>query len=226
MKTKNQSFMQKVKEWIKAHKVASTFIAIAVIIAAFAIDSNNQEQQEKENKQAVEQSEKQHAKEDKAKDEKAKEDKADKAEEDNKEVANAESDVEEVKTDVEENKQDDELSDEFRTHASNYLDQVAISYMTLGDLQTATTESEMMSIIKDGQTEYNKSNQHYTQIDPQNEKEQEVFEQISKIDGLTSRALMNVEAGLNDYDTELIELATEDIEEAGQIATEIENEVE
>ena len=221
MKTNNQSFTQKVKEWIKAHKVASTFIAIAVIIFAFAIDSNNQEQQEKENKQVVEQSEKQHAKEDKAKEEKA-----DEVEVDNEEVANAENDVEEVKTDVEENKQDDELSDEFRTHASNYLDQVATSYMTLGDLQTATTESEMMSIIKDGQAEYNKSNQHYTQIDPQNEKEQEVFEQISKIDGLTSRALMNVEAGLNDYDTELIELATEDIEEAGQIATEIESEVE
>ena len=221
MKTNNQSFMQKVKEWIKAHKVASTFIAIAVIIAAFAIDSNNQEQQEKENKQVVEQSEKQHAKEDKAKEEKA-----DEVEVDNEEVANAENDVEEVKTDVEESNKDDELSDEFRTHASNYLDQVATSYMTLGDLQTATTESEMMSIIKDGQAEYNKSNQHYTQIDPQNEKEQEVFEQISKIDGLTSRALMNVEAGLNDYDTELIELATEDIEEAGQIATEIESEVE
>lgn len=217
----NQSFTQKVKEWIKAHKVLSIIIAAVVIMAAFAIDNANQEQKEKDNKQAIEQSEKQHAKEDKAKEEKA-----DEVEVDNEEVANAENDVEEVKTDVEENKQDDELSDEFRTHASNYLDQVAISYMTLGDLQTATTESEMMSIIKDGQAEYNKSNQHYTQIDPQNEKEQEVFEQISKIDGLTSRALMNVEAGLNDYDTELIELATEDIEEAGQIATEIESEVE
>lgn len=220
MKTNNQSFMQKVKEWIKAHKVASTFIAIAVIIAAFAIDSNNQEQQEKENKQAVEQSEKQHEKEDKAKD-----DKADDVEVDNEEVANAENDVEEVETDVEESKED-ELSDEFRTNASDYLNQVATSYMTLSDLQTATTESEMMSIIKDGQAEYNKSNQYYTQIDPQNEKEQEVFEQISKIDGLTSRALMNVEAGLNDYDTELIDLATEDIEEAGQIAKEIESKVE
>lgn len=217
----NQSFTQKVKEWIKAHKVLSIIIAAVVIMAAFAIDNANQEQKEKDNKQAIEQSEKQHAKEDKAK-----EDKADEVEVDNEEVANAENDVEEVKTDVEESNKDDELSDEFRTHASNYLDQVAISYMTLGDLQTATTESEMMSIIKDGQAEYNKSNQHYTQIDPQNEKEQEVFEQISKIDGLTSRALMNVEAGLNDYDTELIELATEDIEEAGQIATEIESEVE
>lgn len=220
MKTNNQSFMQKVKEWIKAHKVASTFIAIAVIIAAFVIDNAEQEQQEKENKQATEQSEKQHEKEDKAKDEKA-----DEIEVDNEEVANTENDVEEVETDVEESKQD-ELSDEFRTNASNYLDQVAISYMTLGDLQTATTESEMMGIIKDGQAEYNKSNQYYTQIDPQNEKEQEVFEKISKIDGLTSRALMNVEAGLNDYDTELIDLATEDIEKAGQIATEIETEVE
>lgn len=220
MKTNKQSFMQKVKEWIKAHKVASTFIAIAVIIAAFAIDNAEQEQQEKENKQATEQSEKQHEKEDKAKDEKA-----DEVEVDNEEVANTENDVEEVETDVEESKQD-ELSDEFRTNASNYLDQVAISYMTLGDLQTATTESEMMGIIKDGQAEYNKSNQYYTQIDPQNEKEQEVFEKISEIDGLTSRALMNVEAGLNDYDTELIDLATEDIEKAGQIATEIETEVE
>ena len=53
MKTNNQSFMQKVKEWIKAHKVASTFIAIAVIIFAFAIDNAEQEQQAKDNKPAT-----------------------------------------------------------------------------------------------------------------------------------------------------------------------------
>lgn len=219
----NQSFMQKVKEWIKANKVKSIIIAALVIMAAFAMDDPSQEQQEKDNKPATEQSEKQQAK----------DDKADEKEVDDKEVTDTGNDVEEIgtdveesKTDVEESKQDDELSDEFRTNASDYLNQVAISYMTLGDLQTATSEREMMSVIKDGQSEYDKSNQYYTQIDPQNEKEQEVFEQISKIDGLTSRALMNVEAGLNDYDTELIELATEDIEEAGQIATEIESEVE
>ena len=215
----NQSFMQKVKEWIKANKVKSIIIAALVIMAAFAMDDPSQEQQEKDNKQATEQSEKQQAKDEK--------------EVDNKEVADAgsdveevETDVEEVKTDVEENKQDDELSDEFRTNASDYLNQVAISYMTLGDLQTATSESEMMSVIKDGQSEYDKSNQYFTQLDPQNEKEQEIFEKLSEIDGLTSRALINVEAGLNDYDAELINLATEDIEQAGQIATEIENEVE
>lgn len=223
----NQSFMQKVKEWIKANKVKSIIIAILVIIVAFAIDDPSQEQQEKDNKPATEQSEKQHAKEDKA------DKKADEKEVDNKEVADAgndveevKTDVEEVKTDVEENKQDDELSDEFRTYASNYLDQVAISYMTLGDLQTATSESEMMSVIKDGQSEYDKSNQYFTQLDPQNDKEQKIFEKLSKIDGLTSRALMNVEAGLNDYDADLINSATEDIEQAGQIATEIETEVE
>lgn len=223
MKTNNQSFMQKVKEWIKAHKVASTFIAIAVIIFAFAIDNAEQEQQAKDNKPATEQSEKQQAK----------DDKADEKEVDNKEVADTgsdveevETDVEEVKTDVEENKQDDELSSEFRTYASNYLDQVALSYMTLGDLQTATSESEMMSIIKDGQAEYDKSNLYFTQLDPKNEKEEEIFEKLSEIDRLTSRALVDVESGLNEYDTELINSATLDIEQAGQIATEIGNEVE
>ena len=223
MKTNNQSFMQKVKEWIKAHKVASTFIAIAVIITAFAIDDAEQEQQAKDNKPATEQSEKQQAK----------DDKADDKEVDNKEVADAgsdveevETDVEEVETDVEENKQDEELSSEFRTYASNYLDQVALSYMTLGDLQTATSESEMMSIIKDGQAEYDKSNLYFTQLDPQNEKEGEIFEKLSEIDRLTSRALVDVESGLNEYDTELINSATLDIEQAGQIATEIGNEVE
>lgn len=223
MKTNNQSFMQKVKEWIKAHKVASTFIAIAVIIFAFAIDNAEQEQQAKDNKPATEQSEKQQAK----------DDKADEKEVDNKEVADTgsdveevETDVEEVKTDVEENKQDEELSSEFRTYASNYLDQVALSYMTLGDLQTATSESEMMSIIKDGQAEYDKSNLYFTQLDPQNEKEGEIFEKLSEIDRLTSRALVDVESGLNEYDTELINSATLDIEQAGQIATEIGNEVE
>lgn len=219
----NQSFMQKVKEWIKANKVKSIIIAALVIMAAFAMDDPSQEQQEKDNKPATEQSEKQQAK----------DDKADEKEVDDKEVTDTGNDVEEIgtdveesKTDVEENKQDDELSDEFRTNASDYLNQVAISYMTLGDLQTATSESEMMSVIKDGQSEYDKSNQYFTQLDPQNEKEQEIFEKLSEIDGLSSRALMNVEAGLNDYDTELINLATEDIEKAGQIATEIENEVE
>lgn len=223
MKTNNQSFMQKVKEWIKAHKVASIFIAIAVIIFAFAIDNAEQEQQAKDDKPATEQSEKQQAK----------DDKADEKEVDNKEVADTgsdveevETDVEEVKTDVEENKQDEELSSEFRTYASNYLDQVALSYMTLGDLQTATSESEMMSIIKDGQAEYDKSNLYFTQLDPQNEKEEEIFEKLSEIDRLTSRALVDVESGLNEYDTELINSATLDIEQAGQIATEIGNEVE
>lgn len=219
----NQSFMQKVKEWIKEHKILTVIIAVALIIVSFAVDGANQEQQEKENKQATEQSEKQQAK----------DDKADDKEVDNKEVADAgsdveevETDVEEVKTDVEENKQDEELSSEFRTYASNYLDQVALSYMTLGDLQTATSESEMMSIIKDGQAEYDKSNLYFTQLDPQNEKEEEIFEKLSEIDRLTSRALVDVESGLNEYDTELINSATLDIEQAGQIATEIGNEVE
>lgn len=219
----NQSFMQNVKSWIKEHKILTVIIAVALIIVSFAVDGANQEQQEKENKQATEQSEKQQAK----------DDKADEKEVDNKEVADAgsdveevETDVEEVKTDVEESKQDDELSSEFRTYASNYLDQVALSYMTLGDLQTATSESEMMSVIKDGQAEYDKSNLYFTQLDPQNEKEQKVFEKLSEIDRLTSRALVDVESGLNEYDTELINSATEDIEQAGQIATEIEIEVE
>lgn len=219
----NQSFMQNVKSWIKEHKILSVIIAIALIIVSFAVDGANQEQQEKENKQATEQSEKQQAK----------DEKADEKEVDNKEVADAgsdveevETDVEEVKTDVEENKQDNELSSEFRTYASNYLDQVALSYMTLGDLQTATSESEMMSIIKDGQAEYDKSNLYFTQLDPQNEKEQKIFEKLSEIDRLTSRALVDVESGLNEYDADLINSATEDIEQAGQIATEIENEVE
>lgn len=219
----NQSFMQKVKEWIKEHKILTVIIAVALIIVSFAVDGANQEQQEKENKQATEQSEKQQAK----------DDKADDKEVDNKEVADAgsdveevETDVEEVETDVEENKQDEELSSEFRTYASNYLDQVALSYMTLGDLQTATSESEMMSIIKDGQAEYDKSNLYFTQLDPQNEKEEEIFEKLSEIDRLTSRALVDVESGLNEYDTELINSATLDIEQAGQIATEIGNEVE
>lgn len=219
----NQSFMQKVKEWIKANKVKSIIIAALVIMAAFAMDDPSQEQQEKDNKPATEQSEKQQAK----------DDKADEKEVDNKEVTDTGNDVEEIgtdveesKTDVEENKQDDELSDEFRTNASDYLNQVAISYMTLGDLQTATSESEMMGVIKDGQSEYDKSNQYFTKLDPQNEKEQEIFEKLNEIDGLTSRALINVEAGLNDYDADLINSATEDIEQAGQIATEIEIEVE
>lgn len=104
--------------------------------------------------------------------------------------------------------------------------QLSDSYMVLGDLETAETETEMKAIIKQAQRAYDLTNEYYTALDPQNDKEQKLFDQITDIDTLASSALINAEDGMETLDVDLINQATEDIEASGDIAEQINMEIE
>lgn len=132
--------------------------------------------------------------------------------------------VEETETVVDE--ESEEISEDFRDNAGKYLLQLSDSYMVLGDLETAETETEMKAIIKQAQRAYDLTNEYYTALDPQNEKEQKLFDQITDIDTLASSALINAEDGMETLDVDLINQATEDIEASGDIAEQINTEIE
>lgn len=212
-----KNLLSNIKEWIKNHRVASAFIALAIIMAAFAIDDSENASKPEQNKNEVAQTE-------------TKESKADEKESKPKEVTEEteELETEASSADVEEIEQPEKegLSPEFKENTSNYFMQLSSSYSTLGDLTTAETENEMMSIIKDAQSEYDLTNEYYTALDPQTKEEKAVFKKISKVDGLAARALMNAEDGLNRYDTETINSATEDIEESSVVMDDIMNDIE
>lgn len=197
-----KNLLSNIKEWIKKHRVASALIALAFIGICFAIDDNENQKQDEQNKTEVAQSE-------------SKEDKADEEESKPDEVA------EET-----EQPEAEGLSPEFKENTSDYFMQLSSAYSTLGDLTYAETESEMMTIIKSAQSEYDLTNEYYAALDPQTKEEKDLFKKISKVDGLAARALMNAEDGLNRYDTDTIDSATEDIEESSIVMDEIMNDIE
>lgn len=216
-----KNLLSNTKEWIKNHRVASALIALAFIGICFAIDENENEKQAEQNKEEVAQSQ-----------DNKKETKSEKKESEPKEV---ESETEKLETKADETKDDIEkikqpktkgLSPEFKDNVSSYFIQLSSSYSTLGDLTDAETESEMMSVIKSAQSEYDLTNKYYAALDPQTEEEKAVFKKITKVDGLAARALMNAEDGLNRYDTETIDSATEDIEESEVVMDDIMNDIE
>lgn len=131
-----------------------------------------------------------------------------------------------VETETVVDEESEEISDDFRDNAGKYLLQLSDSYMVLGDLETAETETEMKAIIKQAQRAYDLTNEYYTQLDPQNDKEQKLFDQITDIDTLASSALINAEDGMETLDVDLINQATEDIEASGDIAEQINTEIE
>lgn len=219
-----KNLLSNIKEWIKNHRVASALIALAFIGICFAIDDSENQKQDEQNKNEVAQSE---SKENKADEE---ESKPDEEENGTDEVAEEteELETEAIDTDVEEIEQPEAegLSPEFKENTSDYFMQLSSAYSTLGDLTYAETETEMMTIIKSAQSEYDLTNEYYAALDPQTEEEKEVFKKISKVDGLAARALMNAEDGLNRYDTDTIDSATEDIEESSIVMDEIMNDIE
>lgn len=131
-----------------------------------------------------------------------------------------------VETETIVDEESEEISDDFRYNAGKYLLQLSDSYMVLGDLETAETETEMKAIIKQAQSAYDLTNEYYTALDPQNDKEQKLFDQITDIDTLASSALINAEDGMETLDVDLINQATEDIEASGDIAEQINTEIE
>lgn len=131
-----------------------------------------------------------------------------------------------VETETIVDEESEEISDDFRDNAGKYLLQLSDSYMVLGDLETAETETEMKAIIKQAQRAYDLTNEYYTALDPQNDKEQKLFDQITDIDTLASSALINAEDGMETLDVDLINQATEDIEASADIAEQINMEIE
>lgn len=212
-----KNLLSNIKEWIKKHRVASALIALAFIGICFAIDDNENQKQDEQNKNEVAQSE---SKENKTDEEESKPDKV--AEE------TEELETEAIDTEIEEIEQPEAegLSPEFKENANDYFMQLSSAYLTLGDLTYAETETEMMAIIKSAQSEYDLTNEYYAALNPQTEEEKAIFKKISKVDGLAARALMNAEDGLNRYDTDTIDSATEDIEESSIVIDEIMNDIE
>ena len=104
--------------------------------------------------------------------------------------------------------------------------QLSISYETLGLLTDAEDEREMMNIIKTAQSDYDETNQYFTNLDPQNDAEQKMYDKLLDIDTLASSALINAEDGLKTDDVDLINQATEDIESSGIIADTIYEDIE
>lgn len=205
-----KNLLSNIKEWIKNHRVASALIALAFIGICFAIDDSENQKQDEQNKNEVAQSE-------------SKENKTDEEESKPDEVAE---ETEELETEEIEQPEAEGLSPEFKENTSDYFMQLSSAYSTLGDLTYAETESEMMTVIKSAQSEYDLTNEYYAALDPQTEEEKAMFKKISKVDGLAARALMNAEDGLNRYDTDTIDSATEDIEESSIVMDEIMNDIE
>lgn len=192
-------FMWKNAEWKTGGKIAITIICSLILIVG--LSPSDEETKGDDVNQEETQSEPTYDEQ---------EDIADESE-------SVESDVEETETVI-----DDELSDEFANNAGNYLLQLSDSYTVLGDLESAQTESEMKAIIKEAQSEYDLTNEYYTALEPQNDREQAIYDKITDIDALASSALINAEDGLDTGDVNLINQATEDIEESGVIAESIE----
>ena len=223
-----KNLLSNIKEWIKNHRVASAFIALAIIMAAFAIDDSENASKPEQNKNEVAQTE-------------TKESKADEKESKPKEVAE---ETEDVKTEVEdvetedvtpeidkaetgiEQPKQDGLSEEFADNAGSYLMQLSVSYETLGLLTDAEDEREMMNIIKTAQSDYDETNQYFTNLDPQNDVEQKMYDKLLDIDTLATSALINAEDGLKTDDVDLINQATEDIESSAIIADTIYEDIE
>ena len=223
-----KNLLSNIKEWIKNHRVASAFIALAIIMAAFAIDDSENASKPEQNKNEVAQME-------------TKESKADEKESKPKEVAEETEDVEtkvedvenedvtpeidKAETEIEQPKQDG-LSEEFADNAGSYLMQLSVSYETLGLLTDAEDEKEMMNIIKTAQSDYDETNQYFTNLEPQNDAEKKVYDKLLDIDTLASSALINAEDGLKTNDVDLINQATEDIESSAVIADTIYEDIE
>lgn len=194
-----EKFTVRVQNWIKANRIKSVIIALVLISVIGAAATSDEEVKTDDTKQEAKQE--------------TKEPKKEVA----KETEDVSTEIEDVETEVEQPKQEG-LSEEFADNAESYLIQLSISYGTLGELTNAEDETEMMNIIKTAQSDYDETNQYFTNLEPQNDAEQKLYDKILDIDTLASSALINAEDGLKANDVDLINQASEDIESSGIIA--------
>lgn len=110
-----------------------------------------------------------------------------------------------------------ELSSKYKHKAKRYIDKVSKSYRTMGELsEDNLTDGKILNIMHDAQDEFEKAQNTYDVLDPKTDKDKEVQKKIERINALTDRAYMNAEDGFNNRDEQLIESATDDIDESGE----------
>lgn len=195
-----KKLLSNIKDWITRHKVASIIIGVlllTVIIGPIA------EEQEKDEQAKVEQNEKETT------------------QSEEKETESKPEETEEIKQPKKE-----EVSQDFKDKTEGYMAALSETYTTVGELTEAETESEMNAILQKGQMQFDNNRVYYNQLKPENSKEEALYEKVSKVDGLTARALMNAQDGLDRYDVDTINSATEDIEKASSLIGDIMIEIE
>ena len=211
-----EKFTVRVFEWIKANRVKSIIIALVLIGVIGAAASSDEDTKTDDTKQEAKQETKESKKE-------VTEDVSTEIED--VETEDATPEIEKAETEIEKPKEDG-MSEEFADNAGSYLMQLSVSYETLGLLTNAEDERAMMNIIKTAQSDYDETNQYFTNLEPQNDAEQKVYDKLLDIDTLASSALINAEDGLRANDVDLINQATEDIESSAVIADTIYEDIE
>ena len=214
-----EKFTVKVQEWIKANRIKSIIIALVLIGVIGAAATSDEDAKTDDTKQEAKQETQEPKK------EVAEETEDVETEVEDVETEDVTPEIEKAETEIEQPKEDG-LSEEFTDNAGSYLMQLSVSYETLGLLTDAEDEREMMNIIKTAQSDYDETNQYFTNLDPQNDAEQKMYDKLLDIDTLASSALINAEDGLKTDDVDLINQATEDIESSGIIADTIYEDIE
>lgn len=186
--------------WSKAAKIIVT-VAIAILgMIAFVTDDDTEETKPKQ-----ETSQTAHKTEEKAEDTKQHEKK------------------ETPKKDtVDQNK----VSHRYQSDVERYVSKVGKSYQTTSKLDEQDTRGEMLKLIREAQGQFDKAQFTYDDLEPKTDKDKEAQKKVDRINALTDRAYMNAEQGLIDTDVDLINLATDDIEESGEIITDLQNDLE
>ena len=113
------------------------------------------------------------------------------------------------------------VTNSFKSDAQLYLLDLSVSYDTIGTLTEAETEEEMMDIIKEGQFDYTVAQNSFNDITPTTDKEKEIYSKLTNINNLTESALNKAETGLINEDVDIINSASDDIVESGEIADSI-----
>lgn len=206
-----EKFTVRVQEWIKANRIKSIIIALVLIVVIGTATTSDEDAKTDDTKQEAKQETQEPKK------EVAEETEDVETEVEDIETEDATTEIEKAETETEQPKQEG-LSEEFTDNAGSYLMQLSVSYETLGLLADAEDEREMANIIKMAQSDYDETNQYFTNLDPQNDAEQKMYDKLLDIDTLASSALINAEDGLKTNDVDLINQATEDIESSAIIA--------
>lgn len=175
-------------------------LAIGVIGALFGSDEETKNPQEKQTTQE----EKPKASENKKEDVKADKEK--------------EEEVKEETIPTPKKEDPNKVSDKFKTDSQVYLMELSVSYDIIGTLAEAEDEEEMMDIIEEGQRDFILAQGSFSEITPTNNKEQEIYDKLSEMNTLTESALDKAETGLINEDVDIINSATEDIIQSGDIA--------